>query len=83
MNSDLINRNEAGTKYSCATPPSIRRLPRLGESSPVSMRQNQSAFVEGTNEVRSRRSFDGAMNSQLDHAIDIATEEEEDLCNWH
>ncbi|KNC81616.1 hypothetical protein SARC_06072 [Sphaeroforma arctica JP610] len=83
MSTDLINRSEAGSKYSCATPTTMRRLPRLGESSPAGMRANQSAYVEETNEIRSRRSYDGNLNPQLAQAMEIADEEERDLCNWH
>eukprot|EP01134_Creolimax_fragrantissima_P008512 CFRG8512T1 len=84
MLSDLINRNESGSKYSVAvgTPPIMRRLPRLGSMSPMSERPSNQVYVKETNEIRSRRVFI-TEDPLVDCARESVEAEGEDLCNWH
>eukprot|EP01134_Creolimax_fragrantissima_P008513 CFRG8513T1 len=84
MLADLVNRDESGSKYSCRTPPTMRRLPRLGSASPPQTRCiSTSAFVHESNELPLDRRSYRSDAPLIDNARETVEAEREDLCNWH
>eukprot|EP01134_Creolimax_fragrantissima_P003341 CFRG3341T1 len=82
MNSDLVNRNESGFKYSVGTPPQMRRLPRLGQMAfEQAQEERHNAYVHDSNEVPARRQ---SLNqeSQLEMAMECVEAAPVDMCNW-